>query len=185
MGWDHTGIKTAMPATGNETQTSQTTAFQVTYRGAGLVVGHFGHVCVAIWTTKPTRALFDWQRMALADCVQRHPGSALFLCVVSSKADPPDQDVRDASTKMIASHERRLAGCACVIEGNGFRAAITRTVLTGITSVLRTPSPIGFCDSVQAGSDWLGKHSPRGSLSGLVEELARVRVREREPELPQ
>jgi hypothetical protein len=165
-----------MPVIGNEARTSQTTALQVTYRGSGLVVGHFGHVCVAIWTTKPTRALFDWQRMALADSVQRHPGSALFMCVVSSKADAPDQDVREASTKMIASHEQRLAGCACVIEGSGFRAAITRTVLTGITSVVRTPCPFGFCDSVQGGSDWLGRHSPRGSLSGLVEEVARVRA---------
>lgn len=163
-----------MPAMGNELR-SQATTFQVTYRGGGLVVGHFAHVCVAIWNTKPTRALFDWQRKGLADAVQRHPESALFMCVVSSKADPPDQDVRDASTKMIASHEKRLAGCACVIEGSGFRAAITRTVLTGITSVVRLPCPIGFCDSVQAGSDWLGRHSPRGSLSGLVEELARER----------
>jgi hypothetical protein len=163
-----------MAAIANEQRASQA-AFQISYRGEGLVVGHFGHVCVAIWNTKPTRALFDWQRMALADSVQRNPGSALFLCVVSSKADPPDQDVRDASTKMIMSHEQRLAGCACVIEGSGFRAAITRTVLTGITSVIRTPCPFGFCDSVQSGSDWLGRHSPRGSLIGFVEEVARVR----------
>ena len=143
-----------------------------------MVVGKLGHVCVAIWTTKPTPALFDWQRSALADVVQRHPGRALFMCVISSKADPPDQEVRDASTKMIAGHEQRLAGCVCVIEGSGFRAAITRTVLTGITSVLRTPCPFGFVESVQAGHDWLGKHSPRGSLTDLVEAVARARAQQ-------
>jgi hypothetical protein len=153
-------------------------ALQISHRGADLLVGQIGHVCVAVWTTKPTRALFDWQCTALADAVQRYPGRALFLCVISSKAGPPDQELRDASTKMIVSHQRQLAGCVCVIEGSGFRAAITRTVLTGIVSVVRTPCPFGFVDSLQAGCDWLGKHSPRGSLTGLFQELARARAQE-------
>lgn len=169
-----------MPAIQNEIRPSLG-GLQVTYRGAGLLVGQFGHVCVAVWTTKPTRVLFDRQRSALADAVQRHPGRALFMCVISSKADPPEQDVRDASAKMIVSHDRQLAGCVCVIEGSGFRAAITRTVLTGITTVVRTPCPFGFVDSVQAGCDWLGKHSPRGSLTGLLEELTRARAHGQEP----
>ena len=63
-----------------------------------------------------------------------------------------------------------------MIEGSGFRAAITRTVLTGITSVLRTPCPFAFVESVQAASDWLGKRSERGSLTGLVEAVARARA---------
>jgi hypothetical protein len=34
---------------------------------------------------------------------------------------------------------------------------------------------------VQAGCDWLGKRSPRGSLTGLVEELTRARAHGQEP----
>lgn len=170
-----------MPAIENERGTSHVAGLQLTHRGGGLLVGHFGHVCVAVWSTKPTWGLFEQQRAALANSVERHPGRALFLCVVSAKADPPEQDVRDASAKMIISHDRQLAGCACVIEGSGFRAAITRTVLTGITLVVRTPAPFGFCDSVHAGYEWLGRYSPRGSLTGLIEELARARADERAP----
>jgi len=165
-----------MPAIGNAAWRGSSTPLQITLRSEGLLLGGFGHVCVAVWNSKPTMALFESQRAALAATVMRHPGRALFLCIVSSKADPPDQDVRDGSAKMIISHDRQLAGCACVIEGSGFRAAITRTVLTGITLVMRTPSPFGFSDSVTGGCQWLGQHSPRGSLAGLVEEIARVRA---------
>lgn len=169
-----------MPASESQPRSNPVTVLQVTHRGGGLLIGHFGHVCIAVWSTKPTWTLFAQQSAGLANVVQHHPGRALFMCVVSSKADPPEQDVRDASAKMIINHGRQLAGCACVIEGSGFRAAITRTVLTGISLLVRTPAPFGFCDSVNAGYEWLGRYSPRGSLTGLPEELARARADERD-----
>ncbi len=132
------------------------------------------NVCVVVWNSKPTRALFEHQREALAMSVLRHPGRALFLCIVSSKADPPEQDVRDASVKMLLGHERKLAGCACVIEGTGFRAAITRTVLTGMTLVARTPTPIAFFDHVAAACSWLQPRAGR-SLTDLVGQLETIR----------
>ena len=96
------------------TATFSNAALHVTHRSDGLVTASFAHVCIAIWNSRPTPALFEHQQAALATCVLRHPGRALFLCIVSSKADPPEQDVRDASVKMILGHGRKLAGCACV-----------------------------------------------------------------------
>lgn len=146
----------------------------ITHRSEELVTGSFGLVCVALWNAKPTRALFEHQRAALATCVLRYPGRALFLCAVSNKSDPPDQELRDASVKMLLGHERRLGGCACVIEGTGFRAAITRTVLTGMTLLARTQAPIAFFDQIAPACSWL---EPRAEqpLRGLAEQLATVR----------
>jgi hypothetical protein len=59
-------------------------------------------VCLAIWRTKPTRELFEIQRSELSSAVARDPGKVAFLCVVESKADPPEQEVRDASSAMIS-----------------------------------------------------------------------------------
>jgi hypothetical protein len=151
---------------------------QITHESDGLVTASFEQICVAIWNRKPTRPLFDHQRAALAGCVLRYPGRALFLCIVSNQADPPEQDVRDASVKMILGHERKLAGCACVIEGSGFRAAITRTVLTGMTLVARTPIPISFFDQVSAACDWLQPRAGR-PLRDLTTQLEALRVRAR------
>jgi len=146
----------------------------ITHRSDGLVTASFGLVCTAIWNTKPTRALFEHQRAALATCVLRYPGRALFLCIVSNKSDPPEQELRDASVKMLLDHDRRLAGCACVIEGTGFRAAITRTVLTGMTLLARTQAPIAFFDQIAPACRWLEPRAAQ-SLRGLAEQLATVR----------
>lgn len=144
---------------------------RITHDGGGLMMAAYDHVCVAVWETKPTRDLFEIQRAHLAATVAREPGRAAFMCVVSRRADPPDQDVRDASSKMMASHGRKLTGCACVIEGSGFRSAITRTVLSGIVLVIRSPVPYVFCESVIAACRWLETRGTRDRLTDLVDRI--------------
>jgi hypothetical protein len=123
--------------------------------------------------------LFEVQRRELAAAVARDPGNAAFLCVVEALAEPPDQELRDASAAMLSSHGKRLAACACVIEGTGFRAAITRTVLTGMAIVARNAAPNRFFERVQAASFWLSEHLGRGRDPLLSErvEMARARLR--------
>ena len=150
----------------------------VTYAFNGLLVGTIGPVSLAIWRTKPTAELFEVQRLDLTSAVARDPGKIAFLCVVEATADPPDQSVRDASAAMISSLGAGLVGCACVIEGKGFRAAITRTVLAGMALVARHAAPNRFFESVPVASAWLSERLGRGSELGLAEkvELARERL---------
>jgi hypothetical protein len=157
------------------------TQLAITFRRDGLTMASFGSVCIAVWETKPTPALFEIQRAHLANAVARHPTRATFMCVVSRHADPPDQEVRDASSKMIASHVGNLAGCACVIEGSGFRSALTRTVLTSILFVIRSPVPYVFCESVLAACKWLEARGARERLSGLIEQLDQARAQGKPP----
>ena len=152
-------------------------ALEVTYSGGGLMMAKLGPVCVALWQTKPTRALFEIQRKELAATVREHPGTAAFICVIQPSADPPDQEIRNASTEMIVKHGRALAAVACVIEGTGFRAAITRTVLTGIVFVIRNPSPFRFFESVEAASEWLGSRLGKHRVLGLSQQITRERSR--------
>jgi hypothetical protein len=152
------------------------TLFEVTHSSGGLIMGTFGSVCVAVWKTKPTHRLFDIQRDQLAKVVREQPGSAVFICVVQPSADPPDQELRYASTEMIVSHGKNLAAVAGVIEGSGFRAAITRTVLTGILFVIRNPSPFRFFESVESSVSWLGERVGKAKVLGLPEHLARTRL---------
>ena len=145
----------------------------------GLVVGMIGPVCLAIWRTKPTLELFEQQQLELDAAVASNPGKVAFLCVVESTADAPDQEVRDASAAMISSHGKKLAATACVIEGSGFRAAITRTVLSGMALVARNAAPSRFFEHVSVASAWLGDILGQGSReTGLAKqvELARERL---------
>ncbi len=155
----------------------ETDAWKLSISGKydGLVMGMVGPVCVAIWRTKPVRHSFEAQRMELAAAVASNPGKAAFMCVVEAEADPPDQAIRDASAKMISSHGKKLAACACVIEGAGFRAAITRTVLGGIALVARNAAPTRFFESVPLASDWLLDRLGSGQQQRLAEQVELAR----------
>lgn len=148
---------------------------RITHRDAGLLLGSFGPVFVAVWSSKPIPALFELQRSGLAAAVQANPGRQLFLCVVSPKADPPEQAEREASAKMISAHGDRLAGCACVIEGSGFRAAITRTVLTGISVLIRSRTPLAFFETVELAASWLQRRAGGSDLRQLPANVDRAR----------
>jgi len=158
---------------------ARATELQIIHHAEGLLVASFGPVLVSAWSTKPVPRLFEIQRAQLAAAVARNPGKQMFLCVVAPNADPPDQAEREASAKMITSQGDKLAACACVIEGSGFRAAITRTVLTGIVLLVRTPSPVTFFESVESASFWLQKRTDGVSLTPLAEKLAAARARAR------
>lgn len=148
---------------------------RVGHRGRGLLLGTYRSVFFAVWSTKPTPELFELQRAGLAAAVTASPGRVFFLCVVSPNADPPDQTERDASSRMITGHGARLLGTACVVEGTGFRAAITRTVLTGIALFIRTPSPITFFETVDGAQQWIQRRSPGGDLSQLAAQVDQLR----------
>ena len=161
----------------NETSTGGSApTLHITHQKDGLMMATFGPVCIAVWHAQPTPDSFEVQRAHLATAVLADPGRAFFLCVVSSSAPPPEQAVRDASASMITGHGVKLAGCACVIEGSGFRAAITRTVLSGIALFIRSPSPVTFFESVASACFWLDKRAGRNVSRGLASALEQARV---------
>src|ERR1700722_19753412 len=98
----------------------------------GVVVAEAGRVCVVIWRGAVTESSFGLQRDGLAQVVRNHPEGSAFLCVIEPTAKPPNDDLRVASTRMIEGHGTHLACVAVVIEGEGFRAAITRGVISGM-----------------------------------------------------
>lgn len=151
-------------------------ALQILQRESGLVIAMIGPVCLAIWRTKPTPELFEIQRSHLHAAVARAPGKVVFLCVVEPHAEPPEDAERRASALMISSQGAKLAGTACVIEGSGFRAAITRTVLSGMLMLIRAPSPQKLFDSVRAAGPFLARCLQHSSLPALDAEVERARL---------
>lgn len=148
---------------------------EVKHSGDGLVMASLGPISIAIWKSKPTRLLFEIQRNELAKVVDQHRGTAAFVCLIQEDTPDPDDDVRKASADMLAHHGTNLAGVACVIEGSGFRAAITRTVLTGIMMLTRNAAPIRFFDNIQGAATFLATRIGKDKVAGLAESVARLR----------
>jgi hypothetical protein len=138
------------------------------------VSGHF----VAIWRSGVTKPLFEWQRYCLVETLQRHPKGAGFVCVIEPTCKPPDDELRRASADMIANNEARLRCVAVVIEGDGFRAAIARSVLSGM--VLLFPNrrvPVSYFSNVRDATEWVSHHAPVQNTDGFVAGVGRVRAK--------
>src|SRR5690242_388098 len=120
---------------------------RVLHCGDGLAMAEVGDVCIGIWRARPTLETFNVQKSLLDEVVRSHANGAGYICIVESTADPPNDEVRRASAEMVTSQGKRLKRVACVIEGSGFRAALTRSVLSNIVRFARTPSPIRFFGS--------------------------------------
>lgn len=139
-------------------------------------MAEMGGVSIAIWRRKPNQELFEIQRKCLGEVVAKNKGRSAFVCVVEPTSEPPDDDIRKAASKMISDHEKDLRCVAMVIEGTGFRSAITRTVLSGILLLIRTPSPIKFFDISKSACMWVSTQVPvpREPLIAEVETLRRL-----------
>ena len=139
--------------------------------GDGIVVAQIGPVCTALWRKKPTPARFEIQRRCLEEAVKKSPGNTMFMCLVEAGAEPPDDHIRKASSTMITGHGPNLKAVSIVVEGSGFKAAIARTVLSGIVLIIRTPSPIKYFESAASAAAWLSQFALLGSIRKFVEQV--------------
>jgi hypothetical protein len=140
------------------------------YRDDGLVVGAVGSVAVVIWRKEVTEHRFAQQARNLARVVAQAPGGQTvgFVCVVEEGTPPPSSSFRAASVAMLMEHRARLFGVAGIVEGEGFKASITRSILTGMQLMARRGEvQAQFFASVDQGVRWLASQS-RGLAPGVV-----------------
>jgi hypothetical protein len=143
--------------------------------GDGIVVGQIGPVCAALWRKQPTAERFEIQRSCLQAAVKKRPRNTVFMCLVEAGTEPPDDNIRKASSSMITDLGEELKAVAIVIEGTGFKAAISRTVLSGIVFLIRSPSQIKYFESAASGAAWLSQFVAIGSVAGFVEQIEILR----------
>ncbi|MET0285345.1 MAG: hypothetical protein ABW352_12775 [Polyangiales bacterium] len=123
-----------------------------------LSVSEYAGVCVAIWRSDVTQALFECQRAGLRSVIRAYPGNAGFMCVIEDGVKPPSDELRKASAAMVRDAAPDLRRIACVIEATGFLAALTRSVLSGMQLVAgRKANVTAFFASVGDAAKWLSE----------------------------
>jgi hypothetical protein len=143
----------------------------------GLAVASVCPVCVVVWRESVTQRRFDIQRKGLAEVVRRHPQEAVMLCVIEPTTAPPGAELRRASAEMIAGHGDALKGLCCVIEGQGFRASVGRSVLAGMAYLLAGRGPRqGFVATVDDALRFLSADIKPATLRRLAPAIAELRT---------
>jgi len=81
-------------------------------------------------------------------------GKMCSLAIIEpSAASSPPPEVRELTTGLTTAHP--LLGAAIVIEGSGFRAAATRTVVAGMYLISKKRYPHKIVQTAREGAAWL------------------------------
>lgn len=169
------GVRVMAGTSGN---LSPSAPVRVLHCNETVIVADAGCVCIAIWRGRVTKGPFELQRSGLAEVVQRNRAGAGFLCIVENAAKPPEDTLRRASAEMILSHEERLKCVACVIEGQGFMAAVNRGALAGMVLLLRNrKTEVSIFPRVTEASRWMSQHVGIPPVGEFVETVEGLRSR--------
>ncbi len=144
-------------------------ALDVRSRDARHGIGVWNNVVIAVWRTETRASAVEKLSEALAGLSRAHREVAL-LQVVEDGATAPDAESRRAITSMLQQHGGSIRCSAVVYEGDGFRAATLRAVVTGITLLGRPAYPhLVFASTISA-INWTALHFSHDG-SGWAEQL--------------
>jgi len=138
---------------------ADSTAPHLYHVGNGIAAGAVDNVYVVLW-----RACMDPTRAAIG-----------FLCIIEPTSTPPDEAMKKASADMLHECEADLTGIAAVIEGDGFRAAMIRAVLSTIQMLFGARGfDVKYFADVPTACAWLAaQHTERSAedLSSAADDL--------------
>jgi hypothetical protein len=109
------------------------------------------------------------------DLYKGKAGSLTIIEPTASGSPPPE--VREITTAM--SRQFPLVGAAIIVEGSGFGAATTRTVIAGVYLLSKKNYPHKICSTVGEGATWLAALLPGPSAQTIAAagEAARAALR--------
>lgn len=120
-------------------------------------VGAWRNLLIVVWRKDTRAAAVDGVSAVLTELTRRHRDVAL-LQVIEEGATAPDADARRALSAMLRQHGGAIRCSAIVYEGDGFRAATLRAVVTGIALLSRPAYPHVVFASTIAAINWTARH---------------------------
>jgi hypothetical protein len=141
-------------------------------------VGTWANVFVNIWRHETSNGAAKAVRAACDRFGEEHPRGVLLLTVIHDKAPAPAPAARHAIAEWL-KNGRYIRASAVVMEGQSFRAAFVRGVVTGLTLLARQPFPHQVC-TMEGAALLFDRESQRaqlpfdrGSFEGAICELRR------------
>jgi len=122
----------------------------------GLATAQVGSCCVLLWRGGVTHSRFQLQKEAMEHTTSQYPGDASILCVIEPASEPPDQELRQAASKLLTELGPQIRCLAFAVEGSGFRAAMIRGVLSSVELLKRDKShPTRYFGHVAHAATWI------------------------------
>lgn len=116
----------------------------------------WGPVFIALWRGEPSVE----RSLQLERMIERTLGSRVhFLLQIIEETSPvPNAEVRTISARITRNFVGRVTAAAHVVEGDNFRAQVVRTVLRGMTLLVRNTLPQKYCANDAEAVAWLAQY---------------------------
>jgi hypothetical protein len=145
--------------------------------GDGLATGAIANVYVAIWRDLKTRSRSDREAGGLRKVRAMHPRNTVYLCVVEPTTSPPDEAMRRAAVEMLRAASEDLVAVAAVVEGDGFRAAMVRGVLTAMQRFVGLKGlPVRYFGDVSSATAWIAEGYSAAAAGTIASATAKLRA---------
>lgn len=152
-------------------RTGMSNAPTILFSDADASFGQLGPTFFIVWKERTLATTVERMRETMLRRMRAIEGRIGILIVVAPDAPMPDAAARQGIAKLFADLGDRLAGSALAYEGEGFRAAAVRGVVTGIALLVRRPFPHRIFESARSGAEWLAGELAKGGAEVAPSEL--------------
>jgi hypothetical protein len=135
-------------------------------RGPGYLFAAHRNVLIASWAAQGTGPLIHALGLTLSKFVAQHREGISSIHIIAADLPLANSEARDALSVLMKKHDADLACAGTVLDGTGFWASATRSVIMGLQ--LLTPSSFAMrtCGSDAELAAWMLKpHSQRTGVT--------------------
>lgn len=154
----------------------KTNEVAIARRNADCVIGFTNGVAVAFWRLH-THATDVLELQRVAGQAYDASGKPIALVqIVPGSALAPDGQARTALARMLANLHGRVSHSAIVHEGEGFRAAMIRSIVTGVVALSNPGFPHRVFSTLAESVTWMSQSDSRFDASKITSTVAKVRA---------
>ena len=118
-------------------------------------IGAYGNVAIHIWHIHTRKAALRHVEEMSRRAKAAGDGHFAYFGVIGPSAPMPEADVRAELARHMRDHSQHVVASANVFEGDGFRAAAVRNVVTGIGLIARQPFPHRVFKTTADSARWI------------------------------
>jgi hypothetical protein len=148
-----------------------TAGARIAYCDDGFCVHYWKNVLVNVWHQQGTLPRLIEMRRVMQALADEYPNGIAELTVLRSTilAQPLPQRERDETNAMAKHFARHTVAQAFVVEGEGFRAATTRMVISGVILFSRPGYPYKTFAEAAPAARWLCETAKLGDAAAILE----------------
>jgi len=142
----------------------------------GYCVARYEGVLICVWREAPTLAALETARRAFCAVLDERPAGAGVIGVAEDGMPTMGAVERQMASSIFGDLGRRAYYVATVIEGDGFWASTSRSVMTAISIVAHRPCPLRIFRHVAEAAEWQTRFPGGSSVSLLCDAIDRCRA---------